>query len=291
MESSTETLNDSMVDVIERAEAFLSAFSNILTQSERSQNNSTHDLFESSVEGESFIAAANTSDTNSSSLSNDISLSSERLISEQPGTNDLAIYVSNPNTALSEEIEVLSDISENSDGTISYEIELPEARFISSQISLETDDCIIVPQEIPTIDLCTSSYGMDVDVFSRRNRRRLGSSVPVVESITLDDTVIDTQVPLGAAGSNLFSNGNEIATKQISSEIDLNSTRSSDAGLPCAVNCPICFDPIYKKGASSTICGHLFCHTCINHEIKLRKMCPLCKRKLMRSQVHRIYFN
>ncbi|XP_058821272.1 uncharacterized protein LOC131683366 [Topomyia yanbarensis] len=295
MESSTEDLDESMVDIIGRAEAFLSAYSNILNHNTESQYNTSSDLFESSAENVSYTTAESTSCPNSGSTFDENISSTER---DQPTNSPLSVVP--VNQAVPGQIEVLSDDTDNdSNGTVSYEVELPEAvQYSPTRNNAETDDCIVVSQDVPMIDLSSSAYGEDLEVHSRqsrRRRRRLGSSVPVVELITLDDSMVDLPVSTQIPNANLGLNSNAIPppTKRITtSEMDLNVSQSSDVGgLPCSVNCPICFEPIFKKGASSTICGHLFCHSCINHEIQLRKKCPLCKRKLMRSQVHRVYFN
>ncbi|RZR75851.1 hypothetical protein BHM03_00000397 [Ensete ventricosum] len=40
---------------------------------------------------------------------------------------------------------------------------------------------------------------------------------------------------------------------------------------------------------SSTICGHIFCSSCIKASVKSHKKCPTCQRKLSMSNFHRVY--
>lgn len=51
--------------------------------------------------------------------------------------------------------------------------------------------------------------------------------------------------------------------------------------------CPICMDTLVEP--SSTICGHIFCCSCIKASVKSQKKCPTCQRKLSMSNFHRVY--
>ncbi|KAG6497442.1 hypothetical protein ZIOFF_045342 [Zingiber officinale] len=51
--------------------------------------------------------------------------------------------------------------------------------------------------------------------------------------------------------------------------------------------CPICMNTMIE--ASSTICGHIFCKSCIVASIKAQKKCPTCRRKLSMNNFHRVY--
>ncbi|XP_024359581.1 uncharacterized protein [Physcomitrium patens] len=51
--------------------------------------------------------------------------------------------------------------------------------------------------------------------------------------------------------------------------------------------CAICMDTM--KEETSTICGHIFCQSCIQGAINAQKRCPTCRRKLTMKNVHRIY--
>ncbi|XP_008802237.1 E3 ubiquitin-protein ligase BRE1-like [Phoenix dactylifera] len=51
--------------------------------------------------------------------------------------------------------------------------------------------------------------------------------------------------------------------------------------------CPVCMNPLVE--ASSTICGHIFCDSCIKASIKTQKKCPTCRRKLTMNNFHRVY--
>ncbi|XP_072965186.1 uncharacterized protein [Typha angustifolia] len=51
--------------------------------------------------------------------------------------------------------------------------------------------------------------------------------------------------------------------------------------------CPVCMNTLVE--ASSTICGHIFCQSCIKASIQAQKKCPTCRRKLTMNNFHRVY--
>lgn len=53
--------------------------------------------------------------------------------------------------------------------------------------------------------------------------------------------------------------------------------------------CPICLDPLSQP--SATICGHVFCSSCISAAVKLHQICPICRKKLPRKNgYHTLFF-
>nr|XP_018674747.1 PREDICTED: uncharacterized RING finger protein C548.05c [Musa acuminata subsp. malaccensis] len=63
-------------------------------------------------------------------------------------------------------------------------------------------------------------------------------------------------------------------------------TRPEPAKEPAFI-CPICMDTLVEP--SSTICGHIFCCSCIKASVKSQKKCPTCQRKLSMINFHRVY--
>ncbi|XP_058093282.1 uncharacterized protein LOC131239541 [Magnolia sinica] len=51
--------------------------------------------------------------------------------------------------------------------------------------------------------------------------------------------------------------------------------------------CAVCMGSLVE--AMSTVCGHIFCKACIKAAITAQKKCPTCRRKLLMSNIHRIY--
>jgi hypothetical protein len=48
-------------------------------------------------------------------------------------------------------------------------------------------------------------------------------------------------------------------------------------------------DAVGAKELASTVCGHVFCWSCIQESLKARKKCPTCRKALRATQVHRLY--
>lgn len=58
--------------------------------------------------------------------------------------------------------------------------------------------------------------------------------------------------------------------------------------------CPICFDDIASiqkndRQLVSTVCGHIFCNTCIQEAIRTHHCCPNCRKRLTKKQFHPIF--
>ena len=68
-----------------------------------------------------------------------------------------------------------------------------------------------------------------------------------------------------------------------------NKRRASSPADGDRMECPICLKPIKNQGASSTVCGHLFCSKCIENTVKARGLCPSCNAELDINKVHRVY--
>lgn len=55
------------------------------------------------------------------------------------------------------------------------------------------------------------------------------------------------------------------------------------------LQCAICLENILYQRVSSTHCGHLFCSTCIERAIEIRKHCPLCNIEVDLINLRRIH--
>jgi len=62
-----------------------------------------------------------------------------------------------------------------------------------------------------------------------------------------------------------------------------------DAPNPFGVECPICLDMPASGNLASTVCGHLFCLSCISQVTEEIGTCPRCRRQLCRDDYHRIF--
>uniref|UniRef100_A0A8D8DHR7 E3 ubiquitin-protein ligase RNF4 n=1 Tax=Culex pipiens TaxID=7175 RepID=A0A8D8DHR7_CULPI len=265
MDSSTDTsfeevVEESMMELIQRAEAFLSAHG--------------------SPSGSGSSGSANTS---SSSSSHDNSTAGLMLSSNDDSFDDSRLEISG-NSLSSSGSSAFHSLNSSSN------LDHSGVSSVSSIQRTISEDCVLVPgPSVPVVDLCSPRV-------QRNLIRRIANSAPILDSITLDDTVIEPPPPEApqpaAPVVNEYRDGPPAAklSKEGPGEV-LNLSQGAVGEPAIAISCPICFDSILKKPAASTICGHLFCNDCISQEIKVRKQCPLCKRKLARNNIHPVFFN
>ncbi|XP_065088147.1 E3 ubiquitin-protein ligase RNF4-like [Ochlerotatus camptorhynchus] len=109
----------------------------------------------------------------------------------------------------------------------------------------------------------------NVEELLMESRRYRADAAPEVESIIPDDIWNDLDVNLAPSPPR----------------------KRTDDPQPVPVTCPICFESVFDQQAASTICGHLFCHSCIIQEVVIRPKCPMCKRTVNLSQVIPIFIN
>eukprot|EP00928_Gymnodinium_smaydae_P065469 TRINITY_DN4860_c0_g1_i1.p1 TRINITY_DN4860_c0_g1~~TRINITY_DN4860_c0_g1_i1.p1 ORF type:complete len:907 (+),score=152.84 TRINITY_DN4860_c0_g1_i1:1724-4444(+) len=53
------------------------------------------------------------------------------------------------------------------------------------------------------------------------------------------------------------------------------------------IECPMCLDPMRPEKCSVTVCGHLFCTSCLEESVAVQKACPTCRRELEPTQLQR----
>jgi len=102
----------------------------------------------------------------------------------------------------------------------------------------------------------------------------------VEDNHTIDDSAKKTlaetlEVAKRKAAAFLPADEEELTNQQI-----IDSLRSR-------LKCSICLDVIDEL--TSTKCGHLFDWTCILEQIRLNKCCPICRTKLAKKDIFRVY--
>ncbi|GIY34636.1 hypothetical protein CDAR_384741 [Caerostris darwini] len=78
------------------------------------------------------------------------------------------------------------------------------------------------------------------------------------------------------------------------SEASRNEPSTSKEDKTSSIACGICFDTCDEilsssKTLMSTVCGHIFCDSCLKICFRTKKACPRCRRKLTVKQVHPIF--
>lgn len=65
---------------------------------------------------------------------------------------------------------------------------------------------------------------------------------------------------------------------------------SSDDESKLKISCPICTSSVISKTPVATVCGHIFCKSCLENALKVAKWCPMCKKSLAGpTPFHRIF--
>lgn len=146
------------------------------------------------------------------------------------------------------------------------------------------------------------------DVESADAHRRSGSLLPVLNWSDEEESVADVidveqEVVIPAFGSarvRAFRSTSAIDVDD--SDEDLPSVpfpiRKANEETPEAersrIRCPVCFDSDSmiqrtQRQLYSTMCGHIFCSTCIKQTISLQGTCPTCRKKITKKQIHQIF--
>ncbi|XP_031490202.1 uncharacterized protein LOC116257511 [Nymphaea colorata] len=136
----------------------------------------------------------------------------------------------------------------------------------------------------------------DVQIFSPRSRTLLDVRGPLSHGRTWVPPITEEDLELRLGFKeypktmiNLLDDGEDADAGLGLFDKKKFASGSSSRPMEMKVNltCAICMDTM--KEETSTLCGHIFCHSCITRAINLQKRCPTCRRKLSTSNVHRIY--
>ncbi|KAK7109704.1 E3 ubiquitin-protein ligase RNF4-like [Littorina saxatilis] len=72
-----------------------------------------------------------------------------------------------------------------------------------------------------------------------------------------------------------------------------NANTSIASPEPVKITCPVCMETDTQirrnRQLYSTVCGHIFCSACIKQAIDVQHMCPTCRKRLTKRQIHQIY--
>ncbi|XP_072989492.1 uncharacterized protein [Typha latifolia] len=170
---------------------------------------------------------------------------------------------------------------------------------------------------LPPSNLGLSSSPIDVESIEEevevlspsrgvpQTRSRTGRSQPT--TVILDDDLetnlrqpdVSTEEPVTTLSLGAYGQHETVPSNKILIDCDEDdsskgkSVMETDTGPIRLVleepsfTCPVCKNKLVA--ASSTICGHIFCESCITASIKTQKKCPTCRRKLRKNSVHRVY--
>ncbi|XP_042408517.1 E3 ubiquitin-protein ligase BRE1-like isoform X1 [Zingiber officinale] len=134
------------------------------------------------------------------------------------------------------------------------------------------------------VQLLSSSIGFQQ---ARRNHSRRNRPLTIFLDEELDPHTRRSVTTEGNSGSKIVINCELYPDLQ-----DISKGKEVVKSIPeppkqPSFTCPICMNTMIE--ASSTVCGHIFCKSCIVASIKAQKKCPTCRRKLSMNNFHRVY--
>lgn len=112
--------------------------------------------------------------------------------------------------------------------------------------------------------VCQTSTPLIETHGKRRNRKRKSNQTNL--NITVEDT------PKKARVEDISLNETEVTPRR-------------NIG-----DCPICLEALTSKPISSTVCGHIFCLTCMQTIMKTSKRCPTCRKVLRGAKAYHPIF-
>ena len=186
---------------------------------------------------------------------------------------------SGPKTGKFQRLVFGNNTSSNSGNAVAVNPEIPRplqtsplnvGAALNSPNEDNDDDCILIPENIETVDLCNLSQQQIVTNF-----------FPPYDANEVIEIAESPVVKKSKAGN---SSGKSLA--------DTKSRLSYDDGHSkgLEINCPVCLESVVKRFPVSTVCGHLFCKICIEGVLTVSKECPICKRSLsLKNAFHSIF--
>ncbi|CRL07389.1 CLUMA_CG020363, isoform A [Clunio marinus] len=149
----------------------------------------------------------------------------------------------------------------------------------------EDDDVILIPQHIETIDLC------DQTLQSHQLALNDNSVIVIPDSQDMKPGPSRRRPRNIALGNDAIVLVND-ELKTVSKRLNFDDSHEEISNKKAKITCPICFESVVDRKPVSTICGHLFCRSCLEEAFMQKKICPMCKKHLARKgSYHEIYLN
>ena len=136
------------------------------------------------------------------------------------------------------------------------------------------DDCILIEQDIETIDLTIDD--------NDQKPHSPAVSPPVIKTFCVSGAY---QSP---HPSSLLNSSSKTGSVASGSGV---SFKGSFQAVNIEINCAICLESVKTGIPVSTTCGHLFCKICIERALRINQFCPICKKVLAKKNpFHPVYF-
>lgn len=160
----------------------------------------------------------------------------------------------------------------------------------------EDDVGIITDQAIETIDLCEPA----TPGVQRQTTRRV-DTYDDDEVIFINDSPTSSLPSLETNSENSPRHHRRRGRRRIntspyqiqsSNSIETNQSAGS-INSQSKVECPICLENLIgtNRDPQSTYCGHIFCKVCLDHSLRVKKICPVCRKAVRFRRVTRDYYH
>lgn len=144
----------------------------------------------------------------------------------------------------------------------------------------DDDDVILIPQNIETIDLCTQAVSVPlrlqnevIDITDSPGTEPSYAG-PVRRRRNRQPEYVNNN-PASASTPQRPTTSTPNTRQRLNLDDSLN-----DSQPKITLTCPICLDSVVNRTPVSTLCGHIFCQTCIIQALGNAKKCPMCKKAL-----------
>ncbi|CAL5207880.1 unnamed protein product [Lathyrus oleraceus] len=152
---------------------------------------------------------------------------------------------------------------------------------------------------------CSPRSFAQVAANAGSNRRRIAidfnSENPTLPSENIENQTVPTSVmhstanitePIGQNTINLEVSINEAAKNdkkslETNKEVFEPKIQAVETPKELALNCPLCRNPFVEE--MSTMCGHIFCKSCIKNTISRHRKCPTCRKRLTSRGLRRVF--
>ncbi|KAK9743578.1 Ring finger domain [Popillia japonica] len=162
-----------------------------------------------------------------------------------------------------------------------------------------------------TINLCETDDSINQNEILKEVKNNKSNSHPstsTAQTDLLDENYLkslkelnDQNEKLLQSSWNLINNAQEktfedsvifVSTEDLSQKPVENIPEACALPAPGPIeikSCPICLEKLGAEPVSSTICGHIFCSTCIKNCVKTQKKCPTCRKHLTSKMIHPLF--
>ncbi|XP_059054162.1 putative uncharacterized protein DDB_G0282133 [Achroia grisella] len=142
----------------------------------------------------------------------------------------------------------------------------------------------IAKSDTITSTIMPMNNNTSIQSINHRNTMNVGN-------IARGDTITSVMQDIGTKRKNIRNRKKQLPISSTFPQLPAQTTvfqankKSNGIG-----DCPICMDSLANKSIASTLCGHVFCMTCIKAAIKASsKRCPTCRKNLKGVGYHQLF--